>query len=304
MMRTVPFPGDTGGRNLCLWEPEGAPRAIVLISHGMAEHIARYGFFARTLAAKGYLVAGYNHLGHGEEADLQGYFAENDGWGKLVGDLHAAMAWLSGREPGAKKVLFGHSMGSFLAREYALRYPQDLDALVLSGTGWHPKPLCLAGLSIAGLLCGLGLRRKRSKALDNLVFSSNNKAFAAQALTPVDWLSRDELEVRKYVEDPLCGFVFTAGGFLDLFKGLLALADTGRQRGLPPGLPIYLMSGADDPVGGRGEGVEAIAEQYKAAGQKKVTVKLYPGARHELLHETNRDEAVSDLLSWLESALN
>lgn len=303
-MRTVPFPGGAGGRKLCLWEPEGSPRAIVLISHGMAEHIGRYDAFAGALAAHGFLAAGCNHLGHGAEAELQGYFADSGGWDKLVDDLHTAMGWLSGLAPNAGKVLFGHSMGSFLAREYALRHPNELDALVLSGTGWHPKPLCLAGLSISGLLCGLGLRKKRSNALDRLVFSSNNKAFAAQALTPVDWLSRDPAEVRKYVDDPLCGFVFTAGGFQDLFNGLLALTRTKRQRALPPGLPVYLMSGGDDPVGGRGKGVQAIAGQYRAAGLERVTVKLYPGARHELLHETNRDEAVSGLLSWLDGVLS
>lgn len=302
-MRTVPFPSGAAGRKLCLWEPEGPPRAVVLISHGMAEHIGRYDAFGQALAARGFLVAGYNHLGHGAEASLQGYFADSDGWGKLVHDLHTAMGFLAGLAPNAGKVLFGHSMGSFLAREYALRYPRELDALVLSGTGWHPRALCLAGLSISGLLCGLGLRRKRSNALDRLVFSSNNKAFAAQALTPVDWLSRDPAEVRKYVDDPLCGFVFTAGGFKDLFEGLLALTRTQRQRSLPPGLPVYLMSGGEDPVGGSGKGVQAIADQYRKAGLNQVTVKLYQGARHELLHETNRDEAVSGLLSWLDGVL-
>lgn len=303
-MRTVPFPGDSGRRTLRIWEPDSAPRAIVLISHGMAEHITRYGEFARRLAARGFIAAGANHLGHGEEAGILGYFADSDGWGRAVEDLHAAMSFLSSLAPGAKKVLFGHSAGSFLAREYALRYPEELDALVLSATGWHPKALCLTGLSLAGLMCGLGFRKKPSRALDALSFSANNKAFASQGGTKFDWLSRDAAEVRRYADDPLCGFVFTAGGFKDLFTGLLALADTGRQRALPPRLPVYLMSGSEDPVGGRGKGVETIASQYRAAGLSEVTLKLYPGARHELLHETNRDEAIADLLAWLDGVVN
>ncbi|HSK69861.1 MAG TPA: alpha/beta fold hydrolase [Candidatus Limnocylindria bacterium] len=300
-MKKVPFPGGTPyPREATLWEPRGEARAAVLISHGMAEHIARYDAFGRALAEAGYLTAGYNHLGHGDEAPLKGHFAGRDGWGKAVADLKTAMDWLSGLAPGRKRVLFGHSMGSFLAREFTLRYPDALDALILSGTGWHPKPLALSGLLPARALCALGGERKKSRLLDKLAFGSNNRQFAVPEGLAFDWLSRDRAEVQKYMDDPLCGFVFTAGGFRDLFGGLLALSDTERLKVLPGTLPVRLVSGGDDPVGGQGKGVEAVAEQYRAAGLGNVTVKLYEGARHELLHETNRDEAMRDLIHWLD----
>lgn len=272
---------------------------MVLLSHGMAEHIACYEPLGQGLANVGILVAGYNHLGHGAEAPLPGYLADTDGWGQLVDDLHTVMTWLGKQYPGIPRVLLGHSMGSFLAREYALRYPAGLDALVLSGTGWHPKALCLAGLVPATILCGLGRSKKPSKLLDKLAFSANNKRFAHPGGTKFEWLSRDAAQVAHYVADPFCGFVFTAGGFRDLFTGLLALSDTSRMKGLPRALPIYLLSGADDPVGGFGEGVRTIAGQYTAAGLSDVTLRLYEGARHELFFETNREQVIADLLSWL-----
>ena len=299
-MSLFPFPGDSSyPRNLTLWEPVGPPKAVILVSHGMAEHIARYERLAGYLTKAGFLVAGYNHLGHGAEAPVKGWFAEKDGWDKAVSDLHAAMAWLSERAPQKPRFLLGHSMGSFLAREYALRYPGTLDGLILSGTGWHPKGLCMAGLLPARLMCALGQTKKGSRLLDKLSFSSNNKAFKAKDGTPFDWLSRDKAEVDKYVKDPLCGFLFTAGGFRDLFTGLLALSDVDRLQQLPESLAVYLLSGESDPVGMLGAGVRTIAQQYEQAGLKDVEVKLYEGARHELFNEINRDQVMEGLGDWL-----
>lgn len=286
-----------------LWEPAGRPLGIVLISHGMAEHIARYDQLGQALASAGYLAAGYNHLGHGETAPVKGFFADDEGWRKVVEDLHAVMQFLSGRAAGAPRVLLGHSMGSFLAREYALSYPDSLDALVLSGTGWQGKALCALGLIPAKLFCLMGRGKKPSKFLDRLAFSSNNKPFRTQGGTAFDWLSRDKTEVRKYVEDPLCGFVFTAGGFKDLFTGLMRLTRLERLKKLPKGLPVRLISGGEDPVGKRGAGPETVARQYRGAELHNVTVKIYEGARHELFNEINRDQVREDLKSWLEDTL-
>lgn len=301
MMNRQPFPAKTPyPREVTLWEPQGTPRALVLLSHGMAEHIGRYGELADRLTEAGFLAAGYNHLGHGAEAPLLGWFTNDGGWGAVVKDLRAVMGMLESRWPGVPRVLLGHSMGSFLAREYALRYPDGLDALVLSGTGWHPAVLCRAGLLPSRLLCALGLGKKTSKFIDRLAFSANNKPFLAEGGTAMDWLSRDKAEVRKYLEDPLCGFLFTAGGFRDLFSGLLALSRKNRLSVLPKELPALLLSGESDPVGGMGKGVGEIARQYRAAGLTAVVVKLYKGARHEMFKETNREEVFSDLISWLD----
>ncbi|NLW21134.1 MAG: alpha/beta hydrolase [Clostridiales bacterium] len=300
-MSTLPFPlPGPYPRQLHLWEPEGSPRGLVLLSHGMAEHIARYDHVGQALVNLGFVVAGYNHLGHGPEAPLLGWMARADGWGAMLQDLRGVMDFMAARHPGLPRVLLGHSMGSFLAREYALRYPDGLDALVLSGTGWHPRALCLAGLLPARALSLLGRSNKPSGLLDRLAFSAHNKRFLRADGTGYEWLSRDDAQVRAYARDPLCGFVFTAGGFADLFSGLLALSDTRRLAALPNTLPVYLMSGMDDPVGGWGRGVETIARQYREAGLVDVTVRLYAGARHELFNETNRAQVISELAGWLD----
>lgn len=301
-MHSIPFPVSTPyARPLYLWQPEGQPRALVLVSHGMAEYVTRYNHLGQALNKAGYLMAGYNHLGHGEEAPIKGYFADQDGWGRTVADLKAIMDWLAAQYPGCKRVLFGHSMGSFLAREYALRYPKGLDALVLSGTGWYPKALCLGGLLPARLLSTLGQAKKPSKMLDKLAFSANNKPFRAQNGTAFDWLSRDPVEVQKYIDSPLCGFVFTARGFADLFSGLLALTQVDRYKVLPASLPVRLMSGGSDPVGANGKGVHTVADQLRAANLNHITVQLYAGARHEIVNETNKQEVIADLIAWLDS---
>jgi len=299
----LPFPKESPyPRALCLWEPEKEPRGSVVISHGMAEHIARYSRLAQALNGAGYAVFGYNHLGHGDEAPVKGYFADKDGWGKAVSDIESVTAFAKTRYPKAPVALLGHSMGSFLAREYVLRHPKGMDALVLSGTGWHPKALCGFGRLMAGVMCALGDARAPSKLLDRLAFSANNKPFLP-ARTPCDWLSRDAAEVDKYLADPLCGFVFSAGGFSDLFSGLWTLSRLSRLRTLPKGLPVLLISGGADPVGGQGRGVKTIARQYREAGLQGVQVKLYPEARHELFNETNREEVTQDLVAWLEASL-
>ena len=276
------------------WSPSGAPRAVVQILHGMAEHIDRYDRMARALNAVGYAVAGRNHRGHGPEAEALGYFADRDGWDVLLRDAHAVSLDLKKRYPGAPFFLLGHSMGSFLAREYALRYGGELDGLILSGTGFYPKALCVSGW----LLAKASPKKKPAAMVNQIAFSGNNKPFAP-GRTGFEWFSRDEREVDKYVSDPLCGFCFTGGAFADFFGGLLALTDESRLQNMPRELPVYFMSGDHDPVGRMGEGVKKVAEQFQKAGMKDVTVKLYPGARHELFNEINRDEVTFDLAEWL-----
>ena len=276
------------------WSPSGAPRAVVQILHGMAEHMGRYERMAKALNEKGFAVAGRNHRGHGPEAETLGFFADRDGWDVLLRDAHAVSLDLKKRYPGAPFFLLGHSMGSFLAREYALRWGKELDGLILSGTGFYDKPLCAAGL----LLAKLSPKKKPANFVNSIAFAGNNKPFSP-GRTGFEWLSRDEKEVDKYVADPLCGFCFTGGAFADFFGGLLALTDESRLQNMPKELPVYFMSGDRDPVGQMGEGVKKAAEQFQKARMKDVTVKLYPGARHELFNEINRDEVTADLVDWL-----
>ncbi|MBR1586570.1 MAG: lysophospholipase [Clostridia bacterium] len=278
-----------------VWHTEGQPRAIVQIVHGMAEYIDRYDRPARALNEAGYLVVGRNHRGHGPEADTLGYFAEENGWGLLIEDAHAVSVDIKKQYPGVPFFLLGHSMGSFVAREYVLRYADELDGLILSGTGFYPKPLCAAGR----LMAKLSPKKKPAKLVDKIAFSGNNKPFAP-GRTGFEWLSRDEKEVDKYVADPLCGFCFTGSAFADFFGGLMALTDESRLAAMPKDLPVYFMSGENDPVGQMGEGVQKVAAQFQKAGMRDVTVKLYRDARHELFNELNRDEVTADLITWLD----
>ena len=278
-----------------IWAPSQPPKAIIQIVHGMAEHIDRYERTAKALNEAGFLVCGRNHRGHGPEAKLLGYFADEQGWDAILNDAHEVSLDIKKQYPGVPFILLGHSMGSFLAREYALRYGRELDGLILSGTGFYPKALCASGR----MLAKLAPKKKPANFVNNIAFAGNNKPFAP-GRTGFEWLSRDEKEVDKYVADPLCGFCFTGSAFADFFGGLLALTDESRLSAMPKDLPVYFMSGDRDPVGQMGEGVRQVAEQFKKAGMLDITVKLYPDARHELFNELNRDEVTADLIQWLE----
>lgn len=277
-----------------IWLPQGAPRAVVQLVHGMAEHLGRYEALARRLNEAGFVVAGINHRGHGPEAKRLGWFAERDGWRLLVEDAHQVTLQMKKQYPGLPFVLLGHSMGSFVAREYALRYGEALSCLVLSGTGWYGAPLCGAGW----LLARLSPAYRPAALVNRIAFSGNNRPFAP-ARTAFDWLSRDEAQVDAYIQDPLCGFVFTGSAFRDFFGGLIRLTRRERLLRMPKALPAYFLSGECDPVGQMGKGVEQVAAQLRGVGMQDVTVRLYPGARHELFHEINRDEVFDQLIGWL-----
>jgi len=279
-----------------IWKPEGAPRGIVQILHGMAEHIARYDRPAQALTHAGYLVIGRNHRGHGPNAELLGYFADQNGWQKLIDDAYADALDIKNQYPGVPFFLLGHSMGSFLAREYAVQHGGELNGLILCGAGFYDRPLCRSGRLIARCFP----RKKPARFVNNIAFAGNNKPFAP-ARTAFDWLSRDEQEVDKYVAAPLCGFCFTASAFADFFGGLEALTYEKDLSVMPKTLPVYFMSGDKDPVGQMGEGVKKAADQFRRIGMEDVTVKLYPGARHELFNEINREEVTADLIAWLKT---
>lgn len=282
-----------------IWTCEGKPRAIVQILHGMAEHIGRYERMARKLNEKGFVVVGRDHRGHGKDAERLGYFADKDGWNVILQDAHDLMNETKKAYSHSPYFLLGHSMGSFLAREFALRFSDELDGLILSGTGYFPKALTVAGKTVASLMP----KRKPSKLVDKMAFSGNNKPFEP-ARTPVDWLSRDEQQVDRYVADPLCGFMFTGKAYADFFGGLAALTDEKRLSNMRNDLPVYFLSGEMDPVGQMGQGVRRVAEAFVQAGMRDVTVKLYPQARHELFNEINKDEVDDDLAAWLDGALD
>ena len=300
-LEKIPFTSVAGQPlTLYLWQTDAPCRGVIQLVHGMAEHIARYDRLARALCAAGYTVAGHSHLGHGEDAreDELGFFGRKDGWDHLVEDVHAAHEMLLKRFPGQRFAILGHSMGSFVTREYLLRYGGDLTAAVICGTGWFPGPLCSVARAAAALCGVFGGWQKPAPLVDRLMSKDNNKAFAP-ARTPFDWLSRDTAEVDKYMADLRCGFLFTARGYYDMFPGLKHLSRLHRLAALPGNLPVLFISGDADPIGTQGKGVNTVAQQFRDAGVRDVTVRLYPGARHELFNETNRDEITAELIDWL-----
>ena len=287
------------------WLPDGPAKAVVQVAHGMAEHSERYARFAQRLTDAGYAVYAGDHRGHGGTAvrpEDAGYFADAKGWDTVVDDLRLLSDHAREENPGLPFFLLGHSMGSFLSRSYAIRFGEDLDGLVLSGTGGDPGPLGKVGLAIAAAQARLRGRRHASGLMDRLTFGQYNAAFKPNR-TKFDWLSRDEAEVDKYIADQRCGNVFTAGFYADLLGGLATINSDRALAGIRADLPIHLASGSLDPVGDQGKGVRQVADQYRRLGVRDVTVKLWPDARHEIFNETNRDEVESEVVGWLDAHL-
>lgn len=279
------------------------PRAIVQICHGMAEHIKRYDELAEQLCAAGYLVCGLDYKGHGQtlkEGEAKGFFCAVDGWDYTVKDIMTLKERVQAEWPGIPYVLFGHSMGSFLARTVAARHGDQFDGFVFEGTSGANPVVGVAKL-IAMLEGSKNGPDKPSALLDKLAFGSYNKAIATRR-TKFDWLSRREDVVDKYIADDLCGFVFTAQGFYDMFCGLGEVQAKDWAAKVPD-KPIYIFAGDADPVGAYGKGVKQVADKLTAAGKSKVTLKLYPGARHEVHNELCAQECYSDLVVWLEEAI-
>ena len=285
----------------CLWPADGEPKGIVQLVHGMAEHIHRYDWIARELNKAGYIVVGHTHLGHGENAKIKGFFAETGGWDAVIADTHTLRGDTQSDYPKLPYFLLGHSMGSFVARCYALVHAEGLSGLIISGTGHFDKPILTAGTLVAGLQCFFGGAKKPSMVLHNMNFAANNKT-VENPKTESDWLSRDEAEVAKYNSDPLCGFPFTAKAYADMFDGLKRLYPD-KLSAMPADLPVYMLSGEKDPVGKMGEGVKKVHDELKAAGVADLTLRLYEDGRHEMFNETNKDEVAQELIAWLDSKL-
>ncbi|MBQ3938957.1 MAG: lysophospholipase [Clostridia bacterium] len=301
------FPSSNGRTDIRVrkWEPNSAPRGIVQIAHGVAEYSDRYDGFMQFLAEKGFIAAANDHLGHGrsiaDESDL-GFFADKDGWDLVVSDMHKLHELLTAEHPELPFFLFGHSMGSFLTRTYLIKYPDELTGAIICGTGQQSPALVGAGSAMAKLVCALRGAKHKSNMLNNTAFGSYNKGFEP-IRTSCDWLSRDTANVDKYVADPLCGFVPTAGLFRDMMGGIAFIGKQENIGKMRKDLPVFFIAGAKDPVGESGEGVKRAYNAFLEAGMKDVRLKLYDDCRHELLNELNRDEVMADVLAWIESKL-
>lgn len=285
-----------------LWEPDQTPKAVIQIFHGLGEHSARYDRFARTAMSHGYAVCAHDHRGHGPTAENIGFFAAKDGWELLVADGHRVTEFLQQKFTKQPVVLLGHSMGSYIAQSYAMRYGHDLAALILSGSSWPARLQLFILRLLARFESWRHGKSGSSPLLDKLGFGAFNKPFEP-ARTELDWLSREPSEVDAYINDPLCGGPYTTGLWLDLLSGLLSISTNQALRQISQDLPILITGGADDPVGGK-RGMNELAARYKATGHASLSTKIYPEGRHEMLNETNRDEFTDDLLRWIAQNLS
>jgi alpha-beta hydrolase superfamily lysophospholipase len=285
-----------------LWLPECPPRAVIQFAHGVADHIDRYDEFARYLAEHGFAVCGNDHLGHGKTGatdSIFGYFAKHDGWTLVAADIYHLRQQVGQEFPDIPYFLLGHSMGSFLTRTYLCRYPGTVDGAILSGTGQEPHLKVLFGKAVCSLCCLLRGTDKTSQFIYDLSLGAYNKPFEP-GRTNVDWISRDEQEVDRYQTDPFCGFQPTVGLMRDMMDGLLYFTSPRALSQMNPQTPIYLYSGDADPVGENGAGVRRVADTFRKYACADITLKLYPGGRHEMHNELNREEVFADVLSWLE----
>jgi len=266
----------------------------------MAEHSSRYTRFAQRLTDHGYAVYASDHRGHGKTSGPRATFAPKDGWQTVIDDLHAVTDRAREEQAGAPLCLLGHSMGSFLARGYAAQHGSELAGLVLTGTAGGAGAIGKVGVFVASTQARLRGHEHISGLMNTLTFGQYNSAFKPTR-TDFDWLSRDPAQVDEYINDPDCGFVFSAGAFTDLLKGLAEVNTDRLAAQLPKDLPVYLASGDKDPVGGNGKGVREVADQLRRAGVRDVTMTLWPEARHEILNETNHDEVENEIVSWLDA---
>jgi alpha-beta hydrolase superfamily lysophospholipase len=263
------------------WDPPGEPRAAVQLTHGMGEHALRYDHVARALNDAGFVVYAQDHRGHGASADPGALGDLGKGsWPGLVDDIGLLSAYIRAEHPGLPLILLGHSMGSFAVQQYLFDHSADVDGVVLTGTA-----------AIDLLEGALDLDQPMDLAIFNAPFQP--------ARTDYDWLSRDDVVVDAYVADPGCGFGIDTDSARAMFGGARRGADPAQVAAIRSSLPVYIAVGEADPVNAGLALLTPLTERYEAAGLTDVTIRTYPGARHEILNETNRDDVIAELKSWI-----
>lgn len=275
------------------WDPAGKPRAVLQIVHGMCEHIARYDEFARSLARRGVLVVGHSHLGHGLTARSEeelGWFGEPDGNMLLIGDIHQLREQL--QTPDVPYFILGHSMGSFLLRQYLGLHAEGLAGAVIMGTGDIPGPVLAAGRLVCRSIAAFKGWHHRSAFVSGFVTEGYKRKYG------LGWLSGNEASNQAYAQDPRCGFRFTLNGFYCFFLGLDRANRQEAAGEIPKDCPLLFIAGAEDPVGGCGKGVRTVYSRYRRQGAR-ARIKLCPGDKHEILNEADREQVFEYLYNWM-----
>lgn len=282
----------------CIWQDtDQEPKAIFQIAHGVSEHIGRYENFARFLASKGFVVCGNDHLGHGLSAATPeeiGFFAYEDGDVRLVDDMHILTLIMKKRYPGLPVILFGHSMGSLCARVYMTAFSEDINAVILCGSGELPSSAVVLEEPLKYLCQKLGPEKEISNALFDKITTIGIK----NKKTDKDWLSTNEENVQAFLSDPLCGNDLKLGGLRDIVSLANSACSTTWAQYVSPFLPILIVSGAKDPIGFNGKGVIMLSDNLESVGIEP-TVIMYPGSRHEILNEETCENVYNDIYNWL-----
>ncbi len=287
------------------WIPDGEIRAVLQICHGMTEHIDRYDDFAAYLAGRGFYVAGHDHLGHGQSVqgeDFYGYFHETHGNEYVVEDIHKLRWWIGKHHPKVPYFMLGHSMGSFLLRQYLMGHSEGLSGAIVMGTGYHSAAEVTAGRVMCRVIAAVRGWKYKSRLVNDIGFGGFNRKFMP-CETEMDWLTSDREKRDEYINDPLCGFIFTVNGYYHMFGGMKYLEKRKNIDKMRKDLPVLLMSGEDDPVGAFGKGVRNVHREYAKAGIQDTELRLYEGKRHEILNETGREQVYEDCWRWMDERI-
>ncbi|HHT50565.1 MAG TPA: alpha/beta hydrolase [Eubacteriaceae bacterium] len=285
------------------WENVRDPKGIVQIFHGMAEHSGRYDDFANFLNSKKYIVYANDHRGHGLsliENNVLGYVGK-DGFNNIVMDEKIISDFIKEKYKDLPLYIFAHSFGSFIGQEYIIRYSKDIDGMILSGSAKQTGIELKAGRMLASVQYKYLDNKLPAKLLDKLSFSTYNSKVADKK-TKFDWLTSDAKEVDKYINDSLSGYISPIDFYYNMFKGFKELYKRDRLAQIRKTLPILILSGDKDPVGKYGKSITKLYNLYYNLNIEKLTLKLYPNGRHELLNEINKIEVYNYVYNWIKTA--
>ena len=294
------FPSTDGIHQLKgkMYIPDGEPKGVFHVVHGMTEHIGRYDTFLKEMAESGYVVVAYDNLGHGKTAKDKselGFIAKKNGWKKITDDVYAVSKIIKKEYPGLPYYLMGHSMGSFIVRNAAATYPDLMDKLIVMGTG-GPMAATKPALGMINTIKFFRGKRHISPLIEKLAFGEYNKGFGDGSNG--DWLSKNPEVRRVYNADKFCNYHFTVSAMYDLVKINDAVNKKKWFKKISKTLPILLVSGSEDPVGEHSKGVKKVYKLLKKRGAN-VRMKLYEDNRHEILNDTARDEVIEDIKAFL-----
>ncbi len=284
------------------WSPSN-PDKIMLVIHGAVEHAKRYEYFASKLTRQGFVVIAPDHRGHGltaRESGLFSHFGDEDGFLTVVSDLETVLEYIKKTYPHLPRFVFGHSLGSFLTRKLISIKGNDFKAAILSGTSWGNTLELKGGILLAKAWSLFADKNKPNQKFDDFLWGQLNKKVKNRKGT-LDFINSDDKEVEKYMADPLNGNTITLEFGIQMSKAILLIRKDEVFKNTPDDLAIYLASGMDDPLSNKGKDIRLIAEKYRKFGVENVTVKLYPGARHEIINEPNKDEVIGDMINWLKA---